>query len=114
MTSPTKDIDIPEWIQAGLFEPVFKEMYPDFRQTKNFKAKKALSAGENYATIMLRLEADIELKGIYVFLQLIVETLYDHFTFYCHYLHLPLFRFLLILRVISNGMKFSRKLRYRN
>lgn len=55
--------DIPSWIQGTLFEPVFKEIVSNFRQIKDFKAKKALSPGENYATIMLRLEAEVELNG---------------------------------------------------
>ncbi|XP_065366658.1 uncharacterized protein LOC135959603 [Calliphora vicina] len=53
---------IPTWIKASLFEPVFKEIFSNFQQIKDFQAKPALSAGENYASIMLRLEAKIELK----------------------------------------------------
>ncbi|XP_037817362.1 uncharacterized protein LOC119607493 [Lucilia sericata] len=60
--SPVNGNDIPLWIKVSLFEPVFKQIEPQFHQTKNFKAKRALSAGENYATIMLRVEAEIELK----------------------------------------------------
>ncbi|XP_037817363.1 uncharacterized protein LOC119607494 [Lucilia sericata] len=60
--SPANVVGIPSWIEASLFETVFKEIEPQFNQTKDFKVKRALSAGENFATIMLRLEADIELK----------------------------------------------------
>ena len=62
--SNTKSIPvIPSWVEASLFEPVFKEIVSDFRQIKTFKAVPALAAGENYATVMLRLEAEIELSG---------------------------------------------------
>ncbi|KAM7362728.1 uncharacterized protein ACRADG_013296 [Cochliomyia hominivorax] len=71
--------DIPSWIEASLFEPVFKEILPDFHQTTDFKAKRALSAGENYATIMLHVEADIELKdGSLQTLTLMLKTAHDH------------------------------------
>ena len=55
--------EIPSWIQASLFEAVFKEIVGGYRQIKNFKAKKALGGGENYATIILRIEAEVELYG---------------------------------------------------
>lgn len=54
---------LPEWIKAPLFEPVFAEIHADFKRTKEFKVAPALSAGENYATVMLRIEAKVELKG---------------------------------------------------
>lgn len=56
---------IPKWIEASLFEPVFKEIFNDFKEIKNFKVVPGLGAGENYATVMLRILADIELDGKY-------------------------------------------------
>lgn len=61
---PATTPSVPEWIQPSLFESVYKELDDDFQQITSFKAIPALSAGENYATLMLRLEADIELKGM--------------------------------------------------
>lgn len=55
---------LPSWIEASLFESVFREIHPDYQQTKNFKVKPAMAAGENYATVMLKVEAEVELKGI--------------------------------------------------
>ncbi|XP_023292669.2 uncharacterized protein LOC111676020 [Lucilia cuprina] len=70
--------DIPSWIKVFLFEPVFKEIESQFYQTKNFQAKRALSAGENYATIMLRIEAEIELKdGSSKSITLMLKTAHD-------------------------------------
>ncbi|KAM7360756.1 LOW QUALITY PROTEIN: uncharacterized protein ACRADG_007515 [Cochliomyia hominivorax] len=54
--------NIPAWIKADLFEPVYREIFPDFKGIKNFNVVPALSAGENYATVMLRLEAEIRLE----------------------------------------------------
>lgn len=64
-SEPKSTLVIPSWVEASLFEPVFKEIAPDYKQTKAFKVLPALAAGENYATVMLRLEADIEMKGEY-------------------------------------------------
>ncbi|XP_037817361.1 uncharacterized protein LOC119607492 [Lucilia sericata] len=70
--------DIPTWIKVSLFEKVFKEIEPQFHQTKDFKVKRALSAGENYATIMLRIEAEIELKdGSSRTVTLMLKTAHD-------------------------------------
>lgn len=54
---------IPKWIKAELFEPVFKEIISGYRQVQVFDVKEALTPGENYATIMLRIHAEIELIG---------------------------------------------------
>lgn len=64
-TSLKNPVNIPDWIKAPLFEPVFRAKDKDFRAIKTFKAEAALNPGENYATIMLRINADIELNGNY-------------------------------------------------
>ncbi|XP_065371999.1 uncharacterized protein LOC135963916 [Calliphora vicina] len=70
---------IPTWIKASLFEPVFKEICSNFQQIKDFQAKPALSVGENYASVMLRLEAEIELKdGSCKFITLMLKTDHDN------------------------------------
>ncbi|XP_061399700.1 uncharacterized protein LOC133335443, partial [Musca vetustissima] len=53
---------LPSWIEPSAFESVFREVCPDLKQVKDFKAIPALGAGENYATLMLRLTAEVELK----------------------------------------------------
>lgn len=52
---------IPKWIKVELFQQVFEEIISGYRQTKEFEVKEALPPGENYATIMLRIKAGIEL-----------------------------------------------------
>lgn len=54
---------VPDWIKAPLFEPVFREKEKHFRTIKTFAAEAALNPGENYATIMLRINAELELTG---------------------------------------------------
>ncbi|XP_073829802.1 uncharacterized protein [Musca autumnalis] len=69
---------LPAWIQPSAFEGVFREVCPDFQQVKDFKAIPALGAGENYATVMLRLTADVELKdGSTKNLSFMMKTAHD-------------------------------------
>uniref|UniRef100_W8BPP5 CHK kinase-like domain-containing protein n=2 Tax=Ceratitis capitata TaxID=7213 RepID=W8BPP5_CERCA len=51
----------PKWLTAELFEKFLIESIPNYRKIKNFEAKPGLAAGENYATIMLRVLIDVEL-----------------------------------------------------
>lgn len=57
---------IPTWVEALIFEPTLNDITPDFKQIKEFKVNKALSAGENYNTLVLHLEINVELNGIYI------------------------------------------------
>ncbi|XP_037951186.1 uncharacterized protein LOC119681945 [Teleopsis dalmanni] len=52
---------VPAWVKAELFEDFLKQTIPDFKGIKNFKAYPALAAGENYATVVLRIEIEMEL-----------------------------------------------------
>uniref|UniRef100_A0A1A9W6R6 CHK domain-containing protein n=1 Tax=Glossina brevipalpis TaxID=37001 RepID=A0A1A9W6R6_9MUSC len=52
---------IPKWIKVELMQEVFEEIISGYRQIKEFEVKEALPPGENYATIMLRIKAGIEL-----------------------------------------------------
>uniref|UniRef100_A0A1B0G5F6 CHK kinase-like domain-containing protein n=1 Tax=Glossina morsitans morsitans TaxID=37546 RepID=A0A1B0G5F6_GLOMM len=53
---------IPKWIESKLFEEIFRQTQPKYQSTKNFKVYHALAPGENYATIMLKVEAEVMLK----------------------------------------------------
>uniref|UniRef100_A0A1I8PNS0 CHK kinase-like domain-containing protein n=1 Tax=Stomoxys calcitrans TaxID=35570 RepID=A0A1I8PNS0_STOCA len=53
---------LPAWIEPSVFESVIRDKFPDFKQIKDFKAIPALGAGENYATVMLRLIIEVELR----------------------------------------------------
>ncbi|XP_061399693.1 uncharacterized protein LOC133335437 [Musca vetustissima] len=54
---------LPTWINAELFENVLKETVGDFKRIHKFEVKNALGPGENYATIMLRVNMDVVLRN---------------------------------------------------
>ncbi|XP_023178814.2 uncharacterized protein LOC111604822 [Drosophila hydei] len=54
--------NVPDWVQAELFEDVLKESVNGFSKIKSFKAISGSAAGENYATIMLRVNITVELE----------------------------------------------------
>lgn len=56
-------VPLPEWLKPGIFEPVLKETVKDFKAIRNFRALPGTKPGDNYASIMLRVELDVELKG---------------------------------------------------
>ncbi|XP_043067594.1 uncharacterized protein [Drosophila bipectinata] len=57
-----RDPLVPDWVKPEVFEDLLKKQVPNFKKTKALRAKAALSAGENYATVMLRVELDVETK----------------------------------------------------
>lgn len=68
---------IPKWIESHLFEQVVKRNVKDFRGIKKFVVKPGAGGGENYATLMLKVEIEVELNGentIAIFEILSVET----------------------------------------
>uniref|UniRef100_A0A1I8NJW2 Uncharacterized protein n=1 Tax=Musca domestica TaxID=7370 RepID=A0A1I8NJW2_MUSDO len=54
---------VPQWIEANLFEEPLKLVEKDFEEILDFKVAGALAPGENYATVMLKAEFVIKLKG---------------------------------------------------
>ncbi|EDV93525.1 GH19364 [Drosophila grimshawi] len=54
---------VPDWVQAEQFVDVLKESVKGFSKIKSFKVSNGVAAGENYATIMLRVNFEIELDG---------------------------------------------------
>uniref|UniRef100_A0A1B0B3Q2 CHK kinase-like domain-containing protein n=1 Tax=Glossina palpalis gambiensis TaxID=67801 RepID=A0A1B0B3Q2_9MUSC len=54
--------DIPKWIKVELFEEVFRQTQPKYQSTRNFRISHALAPGENYTTIILKVEAEVLLK----------------------------------------------------
>ncbi|XP_054740480.1 uncharacterized protein LOC129246012 [Anastrepha obliqua] len=51
---------VPTWVQAKLFESVLKKEVDDYKQIKEFKVSPACAPGENYSTVMLRIEITVE------------------------------------------------------
>ncbi|XP_017855863.1 PREDICTED: uncharacterized protein LOC108608803 [Drosophila arizonae] len=63
-TTTTNDtsVEIPEWVKAELFEQLLKDTLKDFRNIRSFKAMPGTKPGDNYATVMLRIELEVQLK----------------------------------------------------
>ncbi|EDX14417.1 uncharacterized protein LOC6729606 [Drosophila simulans] len=53
---------IPDWVTAELFEDVLKSSVDGYSKVRNFKAEMGSAAGDNYATIMLRVNIEVELQ----------------------------------------------------
>eukprot|EP00099_Drosophila_melanogaster_P023580 NP_651385.3 uncharacterized protein Dmel_CG10562 [Drosophila melanogaster] len=53
---------IPDWVTAEIFEDLLKANVDGYSKIKNFKADIGSAAGENYATIMLRVKIEVELQ----------------------------------------------------
>lgn len=60
-----RESKFPAWIQCGIFEGLLKSLYDDFAEIVDFYVDNALAPGENYATIMLKVEIVMKIKGIY-------------------------------------------------
>ncbi|GBP07253.1 hypothetical protein EVAR_73477_1 [Eumeta japonica] len=54
--------DSPAWIESSLFEHVLRATIKDFKHIKEFRVSPAL-APENYATIMLKVQAEVALTS---------------------------------------------------
>ncbi|EDW98761.1 uncharacterized protein LOC6538527 [Drosophila yakuba] len=57
-----REVPIPAWVKPEAFEDLLKDNVKDYKKTTALRAKAGVAAGENYATIMLRLELDVETK----------------------------------------------------
>ncbi|XP_075145785.1 uncharacterized protein LOC142220493 [Haematobia irritans] len=53
---------VPSWIDRTLFEKVLKENLNGYESIKKFEVKPGSSAGENYATIILKIDVEAALK----------------------------------------------------
>ncbi|EDW51213.1 uncharacterized protein LOC6619717 [Drosophila sechellia] len=53
---------IPDWVTAELFEDVLESSVDGYSKVRNFKAEMGSAAGDNYATIMLRVNIEVELQ----------------------------------------------------
>jgi len=54
---------VPEWIHKSQFIEILKENVPEFSRIENFFVKPALTAKENYSSLILRVTIDVELIG---------------------------------------------------
>lgn len=54
---------VPNWINESQFVEILTQNVPQFSEIRSFSAKAAMGAGENYATLMLRVKIEAELIG---------------------------------------------------
>jgi len=54
---------VPKWLNETQFEEFLTTNVAEFSKIVGFRVKPALSPGENYATLMLRISIDVELTG---------------------------------------------------
>ncbi|KAH8247188.1 hypothetical protein KR038_000001, partial [Drosophila bunnanda] len=76
--SPMADRKIPEWVNADLFEDVLRSSVEGYSKVSSFKAEFGSGAGENYATIMLRVHIEVELKGKSINVSYMVKLPHQH------------------------------------
>ncbi|KAI8118174.1 hypothetical protein CVS40_10086 [Lucilia cuprina] len=55
---------VPKWIEAKLFENLLQQNIENFKNIKEFIVKPGAAVGENYATVMLKVEIEVELKDL--------------------------------------------------
>lgn len=58
-----RTVEVPEWVKADLFEQLLKDTFKDFQNIRSFKAMPGTKPGDNYATLMLRITLEVQLKG---------------------------------------------------
>ncbi|KAL5274235.1 hypothetical protein ACFFRR_000785 [Megaselia abdita] len=58
------DSRIPSWIKSGFFEEIVKKEMKGFSKITKFKCETGTTAGENYASLLLRVFIEAELEGV--------------------------------------------------
>jgi len=56
-------LTVPQWIHKSQFIEILKENVSEFSNIENFFIEPALSDGENYSSLMLRISIDVKLTG---------------------------------------------------
>lgn len=59
---PNETTQIPTWVKPEYFENIAVEEIEDFSKITSFKAEPGSAPGENYASVMLRIQMEVELK----------------------------------------------------
>ncbi|XP_013107718.2 uncharacterized protein LOC106087275 [Stomoxys calcitrans] len=80
MTSQTNSTPnpVPAWIDVSLFEKIIKENVNLYKNITKFEVKPGSTAGENYATIILKINVEVELQdGSSKSMSFMVKTCHD-------------------------------------
>ncbi|EDW84824.2 uncharacterized protein Dwil_GK14327 [Drosophila willistoni] len=59
--SSSKGPVVPDWVKPELFEQTLKDTVKNYKKILKFKVSPGTRPGDNYVTIMLRVEVDVEL-----------------------------------------------------
>ena len=62
---------VPAYVTKESFEKILQENVNNFDKITNMKAYPAMAPGENYATLMLRVNIDVQLKGNCCYLKIV-------------------------------------------
>lgn len=65
IVNPNEHLDIPPWINAEYFKDIVARDESDAVAIKTFTPTAAIPPGENFASVMLRIHLDLEMKGAY-------------------------------------------------
>lgn len=58
-------VSYPEWVNETLFIDVVRADCENYQKILKFTVSPATAAGDNYSSLMLRIDIDVELKGKY-------------------------------------------------
>lgn len=70
---------VPDWINKSHFEEILKDQEPEFEKIENFFVMPALSAGENYSSLMLRVTIETRLTGELSYFCKEINKIYSNF-----------------------------------
>lgn len=56
-------VNAPQWVNRQIFAGLLKSNYTEFENIEKFECTAAISGGENYLTIVLRIGIEMLMKG---------------------------------------------------
>lgn len=56
-------VNAPQWVNREIFTGLLKQNYTEFENIEKFECTAAISGGENYLTIVLRIGIEMLMKG---------------------------------------------------
>lgn len=54
---------VPDWLTQESFVDILRKNVPDFKSIKTFSVSPATAAGDNYLSVILKVDINIELEG---------------------------------------------------
>ena len=70
------NVQVPEWVKQEYFEDILKEIVEWYSKVLKFKPEAGTLPGENFASVMLRINFEVECDGMSIlFLWLITNII---------------------------------------